>query len=163
MVSDKLEIVKLAYAGGTILQPLLSNIASNFEKNQEGNTILKLFILLEKTLIEKGVLSSDYVFCMARKKGGLITRTQDTANVGFRKDSAMNLKACSKGLETIIKEKDAHIHNIESELNLIKQSKVWRTVESLRRMFYVKLLGHFPLLQKRVLTISKEGFRQFFR
>ena len=161
ILNHKLEIVKLAYTGGTILQPLLSNIASNFEKDQEGDLVLKLLILLEKTLIEKEVLSSDYVFCMARKKDGLITQIRDTANVGSRKDSAMNLKACLKGLETIIKEKDAHIHNIEAELNLIKQSKAWRTAESLRRMFYVKLLGHFPLLQKRALAISNEGFRQF--
>ena len=44
----------------------------------------------------------------------------------------MNLKACSKGLETIIKEKDAHIQKIESELNLIKQSKAWRIAECFR-------------------------------
>ena len=149
--------------GGTILQPLLSNIASNFEKEQEGELVLKLLILLEKTFIEKGVLPSDYVFCMARKKDGLITQIRDTANVGSHKANTMNLKTCSKDLETIIKEKDAHIHNIEAELNLIKQSKAWRIAESLRRMFYVKLLRHFPLLQKRVLTISKDGFRQFFR
>ena len=66
----------------------------------------------------------------------------------------MNLKACSKGLETIIKEKDARIHNIEAELNLIKQSKAWRIAESLRRMFYVKLLGHFPRLKKEQCQLS---------
>ena len=161
ILNDKLEIVKLAYTGGTILQPLLSNIASNFEKDQEGDLVLNLLILLEKTLIEKRVLPSDYVFCMARKKDGLITQIQDTANVGFRKDSAMNLKACSKGLETIIKEKDAHIHNIEAELNLIKQSKALRIAECFRRLFYIKFLGKFRLLEKAALTVKKEGFRQF--
>ena len=73
----------------------------------------------------------------------------------------MNLKACSKGLETIIKEKDAHIHNIETELNLIKQFKAWRIAECFRRLFYIKFLGKFRLLEKAVLTVKKEGFRQF--
>jgi GT2 family glycosyltransferase len=108
-------------------------------------------------LVEKGALPSDYVFCMARKKYGLITQTQHTANVGSNKDSATNTKVC----ETIIKEKDAHIHNIETELNLIKQSKAWRTAECFRRLFYIKLLGKFPLLKKAALTVKKEGFRQF--
>ena len=60
-----------------------------------------------------------------------------------------------------IQGKDAHIHNIESELNLIKGSKVWRAAEFFRRLFYVNLLRRFPLLQKGMLTISREGFRAF--
>ena len=48
----------------------------------------------------------------------------------------MDLKACSKDLETIIKEKDSHIRKIEAELNLIKQ-----------------------LLEKAALTVKKKGFR----
>ena len=162
ILNDELEIVKLAYTGGTILQPLLSNIASNFEKDQEADLILNLLILLEKTLIEKRVLPSDYVFCMAKKKSSSITQIRDTANVVSSKDSAMNLKACSKGLETIIKEKDVHINNIEAELNLIKQSKVWRIAEFFRRLFYLKLSGKTPLLQKGMLTISREGIPVFF-
>ena len=60
-----------------------------------------------------------------------------------------------------IQAKDMHIQNIESELNLIKGSKVWRTREFFRRLFYIKLLGTFPLLQRALLTISREGFRHF--
>ncbi len=57
--------------------------------------------------------------------------------------------------------KNTHIHNIESELSLIKQSRVWRIAEFFRRFFYIKLLGRFPLVQKGMLTISREGLLQF--
>jgi SAM-dependent methyltransferase len=68
VMKERLEIIKLAYTGGTILHPLLSDIASNFERDQDGEAILKLLILFEKVLTEKGVLPSDYVFCIAQKK-----------------------------------------------------------------------------------------------
>jgi len=58
--------------------------------------------------------------------------------------------------------KDTHIHNIESELNMIKQSKVWRIAEFFRRLVYLKLLGKFPLLQKGLLTITRGGFETFY-
>jgi len=61
-----------------------------------------------------------------------------------------------------IKNKDVHIRNIESELSLMRRSRVWRLAEFFRRLFYIKLLGKFPLLQKGVLTISREGSHQFF-
>jgi SAM-dependent methyltransferase len=65
---EKLEIIKLTYTGGTILHPLLDNIASNFENNEDADTVLKLVILLEEILTENNALPSDYVFCMAKKK-----------------------------------------------------------------------------------------------
>jgi hypothetical protein len=68
LLKERFEIIKLAYTGGTILYPLLEGIASNFEKDEDAETILKLSILFEKLLIEKDVLPSDYVFCMAKKK-----------------------------------------------------------------------------------------------
>ena len=67
LIKERFEIIKLAYTGGTILHPLLSYIASNFERDEDGETILKLLILFEKTLIEKDILPSDYVFCIAKK------------------------------------------------------------------------------------------------
>ena len=51
---------------------------------------------------------------------------------------------------------------IKSQLNLIKQSKVWRLAEALRRFFSFKLSAGFILLQKGVLTIRREGFGSFF-
>jgi len=68
VMKERLEIIKLAYTGGTILHPLLSDIASNFEQDQDSETILKLLIFFEKMLIEARALPSDYVFCIAQKK-----------------------------------------------------------------------------------------------
>ncbi|MCK4822657.1 hypothetical protein KA005_43240, partial [bacterium] len=64
--------------------------------------------------------------------------------------------------EQQIHAKDVHIYNIESKLNLMKQSKAWRIAEFFRRLFYLKLLGKTPLLQKGMLTISREGVPVFF-
>lgn len=68
VMKERLDIIKLVYTGGTILHPLLDAIASNFEKNEDTDTVLRLLILLEKTLIGNGILPSDYAFCMARRK-----------------------------------------------------------------------------------------------
>ena len=77
-VKERLEIIKVAYTGGTILQPLLNGIASNFETDEDAETVLKLLILLERLLIENGVIPSDYIFCMASK------RSQKDHRVKFR-------------------------------------------------------------------------------
>ena len=51
---------------------------------------------------------------------------------------------------------------IKSQLNLIKQWKVRRLAESLRRFFSIKFSAGFTLLQSGMLTIRKEGFGSFF-
>ncbi len=66
LMKERFEMVKLSYTGGTILQPLLSYIASNFENDKDAEAILNLLILLEKNLIENNFLPSDYVFCIAK-------------------------------------------------------------------------------------------------
>ena len=68
VMEKRLNILELAYTGGTILHPLLGDIATNFERDQDAETLLKLLILFEKTLVEKEVLQSDYVFCIANKR-----------------------------------------------------------------------------------------------
>jgi len=68
IMRKNLEIIHFANTGGTILQPLLNQIASNFERDADGDAILRTVILLERTMIESGILPSDYVFCMAKKK-----------------------------------------------------------------------------------------------
>lgn len=68
IMKEKLEIVNLSYTGGTILHPMLSEIASNFEQDQDAETILKLLIFFEKFMIDKNILPSDYAFCIAQKK-----------------------------------------------------------------------------------------------
>jgi SAM-dependent methyltransferase len=70
VMKERFDVFKVCYTGGTILHPLLDGIASNFENSEEADVILRLLILMERIMIEKGVLQSDYVFCMARKKAG---------------------------------------------------------------------------------------------
>jgi SAM-dependent methyltransferase len=65
---EKLETIKISYTNGTLLHPLLGEIASNFEGDEDRDTVLKLLIKFDRILVERGVLPSDYVFCMARKK-----------------------------------------------------------------------------------------------
>jgi len=62
----------------------------------------------------------------------------------------------------VIKEQRKEMQEAKSQLNLIKQSKVWRLAEALRQFFSFKLSAGFILLQKGVLTIRKEGFGSFF-
>ena len=50
---------------------------------------------------------------------------------------------------------------IKSQLNLIKQSKIWRLAEALRRFISFRLSTGFTLLQKGMLTIRREGYRVF--
>ncbi len=75
---------------------------------------------------------------------------------------ASNLEHHARNLEAQIQAKDVHIRDIESELSLIKRYRVWAIADVFRRLFYIKLSGKFSLLQKAMLTISREGFRAFF-
>ncbi len=63
-----LKVLACAMTGGTLLNPLLHGIAGNFEKTEEARNILKMIILLEQTLIDAGVIESDYVYLIAAKK-----------------------------------------------------------------------------------------------
>ncbi len=57
--------------------------------------------------------------------------------------------------------KETHIRNIEAQIADIRNSKVWRTAELFRKIFYIQLLGRVPLLQKAALTLTREGLRAF--
>ena len=67
-VRRNLKVLACNMTGGTILAPLLQGIAGNFEKGESERAILKTIIVLERTLIEEGVMPSDYVFLVAGKK-----------------------------------------------------------------------------------------------
>jgi len=64
-------VLHYAKTGGTLLHPLLSNIASNFEGNKQGETALRVLIYLERTLISKGIIPSDYCFSICAKKNSI--------------------------------------------------------------------------------------------
>ncbi|MDF1558234.1 MAG: hypothetical protein P1P80_08690 [ANME-2 cluster archaeon] len=67
IIREKLNVIHFANTGGTILNPFLNGIASNFEKDQCGEALLKTVIIFEKILVEKKVIHSDYVVCIAKK------------------------------------------------------------------------------------------------
>jgi len=60
-----------------------------------------------------------------------------------------------------IHKRDRKIQKITFELEAIENSKVWRLAVYLRILFYEKLLGHFPLMQKGAFYLSNEGVRPF--
>ena len=73
-----------------------------------------------------------------------------------------NLAHVQEELSRSIKEsatKDAQIKDIQSELSIIKSSRVWRLAEFLRRVVYNGLLKPFPSIRKGMLTLSREGAR----
>ena len=61
-----------------------------------------------------------------------------------------------------IYDKEVHIRNIERNLEMVLNSKVWRFAGFFRKIFYMKLLRIFPVLQRSMLTITREGFRSFW-
>ncbi len=63
-----LNVMACNMTGGTLLNPLLHGIAGNFERTEEARNILEMIILFEETLIDAGVISSDYVYLIAGKK-----------------------------------------------------------------------------------------------
>jgi len=63
-----LEVLACNWTGGTLLHPLLDGIAGNFEKGENERAVLKALILLERILVEEGVVPSDYVFLIARSR-----------------------------------------------------------------------------------------------
>lgn len=67
ILERNLKIVYCAKTGGTILSPLLSEIASNFEVDKQGNAILEKLISAEMEMINKNVIESDYVYCIAKR------------------------------------------------------------------------------------------------
>jgi len=68
VVQNSLEALTINMTGGTLLNSLLHGIAGNFEKGESERAVLKTIIAFERTLVEEGVLPSDYVFLVAKKK-----------------------------------------------------------------------------------------------
>jgi len=64
--------------------------------------------------------------------------------------------------EVMIQGQARQIEELKLELDTIKSSKVWRLGDFFRRLFYIKLLGKFPSLQRAAITLSNAGFRIFY-
>ena len=69
LIEERFEIVYRADFGGTLLQFVLSDIAGNFDPaDPKDVAMIDLVCLYERTLIEKGVLPSDFVYLVARRR-----------------------------------------------------------------------------------------------
>jgi len=68
LIEERFEIVYRADFGGTLLQFVLSDIAGNFDPaDPKDVAMIDLVCLYEKTLIDEGVLPSDFVYLVARR------------------------------------------------------------------------------------------------
>lgn len=71
LIEERFEIVYRADFGGTLLQFVLSDIAGNFDPaDPKDVAMIDLVCLYEKTLIERGVLPSDFVYLVAQRRAG---------------------------------------------------------------------------------------------
>ena len=69
LIEERFEIVYRADFGGTLLQFVLSDIAGNFDPvDPKDVAMIDLICLYEKTLVEQGVLPSDFVYLVAKKR-----------------------------------------------------------------------------------------------
>jgi SAM-dependent methyltransferase len=69
LVEERFEIVHRVNFGGTLLQHVLSDIAGNFDPaDPKDMAMIELVWLYEKTLIDQGVLPSDFVYLVARRR-----------------------------------------------------------------------------------------------
>ena len=68
LIEERFEIVYRADFGGTLLQFVLSDIAGNFDPaDPKDVAMIDLVCLYEKTLIDEGVLPSDFVYLVAKR------------------------------------------------------------------------------------------------
>jgi len=68
LLEERFEVVYRADFGGTLLQFVLSDIAGNFDPEEPRDVaLIDLVCLHEATLIEEGVLPSDFVYLVARR------------------------------------------------------------------------------------------------
>jgi SAM-dependent methyltransferase len=69
LVEERFEIVYKADFGGTLLQFVLSDIAGNFDPADSRDVaLIDLICLYEDTLIEQGVLPSDFTYAVAKAR-----------------------------------------------------------------------------------------------
>lgn len=69
LIEERFEIVYRADFGGTLLQFVLSDIAGNFDPaDPKDVAMIDLVCLYERTLIDQGVLPSDFVYLVARTR-----------------------------------------------------------------------------------------------
>jgi len=160
---------------------MLEKIADNFSSYREKykyltveksnfsglQTLLNLEVLkdknileaLKKDILEKEKLISDKDIHLQNYKKEVFEKTALILNL---KNRIIDLKNRIIDLKDQLENKEVHIRNIETKMDMILESKVWRSAEFFRKVFYMKILKLFPALQRSILTITREGFRSFW-
>ena len=68
MIEERFHVIQRRDFGGTILHILLQDIVGNFDAgDEEGATILRLLLYVEKLLIRERVIPSDFTLIVAAK------------------------------------------------------------------------------------------------
>ncbi len=71
VLSGRFEIVEMKGLGGNILQFLLANIAGNFSQSDpRSQSLLRMLMNIEDTMLDCGEFESDYAYIVARPKSG---------------------------------------------------------------------------------------------
>lgn len=66
-LSKHFEILEMRKYGGTLLHLLLNHVMVNFDTNDDTQAaLLRMIFLYEQTFVERGVLTSDFCFVVAR-------------------------------------------------------------------------------------------------
>jgi len=160
---------------------MLEKIADNFSSYREKykyltveksnfsglQTLLNLEVLkdknileaLKKDILEKEKLISDKDIHLQNYKKEVLEKAALILNL---KNRIIDLKNRIIDLKDQLENKEVHIRNIETKMDMILESKVWRSAEFFRKVFYMKILKLFPALQRSILTITREGFRSFW-
>ena len=94
LIEERFEIVYRADFGGTLLQFVLADIAGNFDPaDPKDVAMIDLVCLYEKTLIDEGVLPSDFVYSSLRGTLALVR----AARVSWLPDALGSNARCSPG------------------------------------------------------------------
>ncbi|MCP3928214.1 MAG: glycosyltransferase, partial [Bacteroidetes bacterium] len=62
-----------------------------------------------------------------------------------------------------VRAKEIYIDNIEKEIEAMRETRAWKMTESLRKIFYYRLLGVKTLAKKSITVLRQQGFSQFCR
>lgn len=171
------DVIEKIEWGGTILHPLFHKIVGNFDiNNEKDKTILDLIFIFEQVLLKEGVISSDFVLLIGRKKTSE-TRFDQYKIIKKEKPAVGKLPVNqnevkeNKQVKEILGGKDAKIIQLEKALEEIQdtlkdiQTSVgWQILSGYRRI-KDKLFPTMTLRRKAydfVLNIVKDHKKQYF-
>ena len=150
-ISDKFRYYQEKYKYLTVEK---SNISSL-------QTLLSLEALKDKNKLE--VLNSQIEVLNSQIEALKKDNHDQNIHIQNFKRETQEKKQLIQSQKEEIYNKEVHIRNIETNMEMILNSKVWRLADFFRKIFYMKILKIFPVLQRSILMITREGFRSFWQ